>query len=151
MRGDQWIIWKIERKDQYFYFLYGGHDVMRVFSKRKFCCVVVPSRPQVQTLVSLHTPPPYSFSLQGRLSFPYPTIFHATGRSRRLSPTHLEIHSLYLSITTWKSPCVEVHLGSAKLFQIIRSVPRPSAPIYEAMYLMTGCSIVRLRRHPGVH
>jgi hypothetical protein len=114
-------------KDKYFYFLYGGHDCV---PKRKFDdCAVVPWRRRrdrgttcfflniaiTRFPSQVHCP---SFIL---------TVFHATGRSRRLTPTHLtSIHSLYLPISTWKSLCVEARLGSEKLFQIIRCVQTPS-------------------------
>lgn len=84
------------------------------------------------------------------------TVFYATGRSRRLTPTRLNLLR-FLSLHSFTSTretrylllCVEALLGSAKLFQIIRSV---HATLTKAPHLTTSdMLIVRLHRYPGVH
>jgi hypothetical protein len=68
------------------------------FSKRK---AVVPSRPRSHRLLSFL--PSHSSSVQVNSLSLIPTVFHATGRSCRLSPT-LKTLSLFSVVITWKSP-----------------------------------------------
>ena len=59
--------------------------VIAVFPKRKFDRAVVPWRPRVPPLLSLHRHPT-RFLSQVHCPSLVPTIFYATGWSRRLSP-----------------------------------------------------------------
>ena len=110
---------------------------VRVFSKRKFYCPVVcpfgDGGPSI--LLSLHAIPTRLFSQVVSPSLT-PTVFYATGRSCRLSPSHLRIHSLYsiyyhLEVTmcggpSWKREIVPDHKVC-------------SGALCKPMHLMAGC------------
>ena len=89
-----------ERTIKYFYFLYGGHDCCRLLcilqKEILLCGCPLATAGPTDIACFLYIVIPTRFFSRVHCPSRLPTIFHATGRSRRLSPTHPKIHSLYL-------------------------------------------------------